>query len=167
MKGPGCSGAFHCQKEPVYASRCMKDSAVDRLLLERLHEALCLGIVIRIAEAAHARLDRVRGAPRPVPLRPVRCACGRASCGGCCREVVEGSGSPGMKVVPRIFADHRTSIRKKAGIKRDLSESSLCDAHVARQENQMSHEQKDRMHDLDRDRCALVAGVPRSSLPSP
>jgi hypothetical protein len=74
---------------------------------------------------------------------------------------------PGMNVVPRIFSDHRTSIRKKAGIERDLSESSLCDAHVARQENQMSHEQKDGMHDLDRDRCALVAGVPRSSLPSP
>ena len=32
---------------------------VDFLVLERLHEALCLGIVVRIADAAHARLDVV------------------------------------------------------------------------------------------------------------
>src|ERR1700691_4483185 len=32
-------------------------SAVDLLLLECLHEALRLGIVVRVADAAHARLD--------------------------------------------------------------------------------------------------------------
>ena len=35
-------------------------SAVDLLLLEGLHEALRLGIVVGIADAAHARLDAVR-----------------------------------------------------------------------------------------------------------
>jgi hypothetical protein len=35
-------------------------------LLERLHEALCVGIAVRIPDAAHARLDVV-----PVPQRGV------------------------------------------------------------------------------------------------
>ena len=34
-------------------------ASVDLLLLERLHEALRLGIVVGIADAAHARLDVV------------------------------------------------------------------------------------------------------------
>ena len=36
-------------------------SAVDLLRLERLHEALCLGIVVRVADPAHAGLDVVLG----------------------------------------------------------------------------------------------------------
>src|SRR5690349_8060632 len=35
-------------------------STVDLLLLECLHEALRMGVVVRVADAAHARLDAVR-----------------------------------------------------------------------------------------------------------
>src|SRR5437899_9762013 len=45
---------------------------VHLLLLERFHEALRLGIVIRIADPAHARLDVVGGEQRRVRVAGAR-----------------------------------------------------------------------------------------------
>jgi len=39
---------------------------VDLLLLEGPHEALCLGVVVRVADPAHARPDAVRRQPGDV-----------------------------------------------------------------------------------------------------
>jgi hypothetical protein len=74
-----------------------------------------------------------------------------------------------LQIIERQFA-------KKAGIKRDLSESSLCDALVATR-RKMSHEEKDGMDRRGALECmiwagtgvlwTMLAGVPRSSSPSP
>jgi hypothetical protein len=123
------------------------------------------------------RLLAVR-APACPPLRPVRGACARASCGGRCRKLVEDSGSrPGYEgSAKNICRSSNVNSQKKVGIKRDLSESSLCDALVATR-RKMSHEEKDGMDRRGALECmiwagtgvlwTMVAGVPRSSSPPP